>query len=180
MCAQFCCRTLHAHSEATIGGGYKNTASGKCVIAVAAQRRSCFVHVLVSVTTRPCACVRSLSPVTVWPCVCHYSVGPYASAQSLRCCRPFEFRARAFVRDGVAVCMRAIFFAGDSIVVCEPFLSIGLNFSSPLLLSMLATGRGVGITCFPPSCGPLRCCRVPAVIFLLVFTHAQLLDDRRR
>ena len=80
----FFCRFLHAHSGATIGGGYSNTASSKCVIAVAAQRRSGFVHVLVSVTARPCACVRSLSPVTVWPCVCHYCVGPYASSQSLR------------------------------------------------------------------------------------------------
>jgi hypothetical protein len=62
---------LHARSYSTIGGGTGNAASGRRVLAVAAQRRSCFVHVLVSVTARPCECVRSLSPVTVWPCVCH-------------------------------------------------------------------------------------------------------------
>ena len=83
----FFCRFLHAHSGATIGGGYSNTASSKCVIAVAAQRlvgRSCFVHVLVSVTVLPCACVRSLSAVTVLPCGYHFLVD--SSTRARRCC----------------------------------------------------------------------------------------------
>jgi hypothetical protein len=84
----FFCWFQHARSYSTIGGGYGNAASGKCVLAVAAphvvgrsffmhvlvsltvgatfsvglyvlavaaQRRSCFVHVRVSVTALPCA-----------------------------------------------------------------------------------------------------------------------------
>ena len=97
---RLCCllvfrRFLHAHSRATVGGGSGNAASGRCILAVAAQRvvyRSCSVHGLVSVTVLPCACMLSLPPMATWPCVClcflSDSPRPRVVLASIVSCRP--------------------------------------------------------------------------------------------
>ena len=108
-------RCLHAHSTSTVGGGFDNRASLRCVLAVSAQRvvyRSCFVQVILSVTVSPCACVQSLSSATVLWCVCCFCLSD--STRPRRCCtacwRPGVVLAshdsrRPVARAAAAVCL---------------------------------------------------------------------------
>jgi hypothetical protein len=95
---------------------------------------------------------------------------------SRRCAASIVFRARACVRDGAAVFMRAIAFAGDSVAVCVPLLRRTLRILA--VAAPHVVGRSIVVRARSPMTGLPCGCRVFGRILRVPAIAAERVCDR--